>query len=84
MQRRVVCSAIRWGGVNYCGARHHHCIALIRALGIKETQAVFEQGFVDQWNVYMSRAEAKDVAESAGQIVKKHAPESELFSEDLY
>lgn len=39
-----------------------------------------DQGFVDQWGVWMSRKEAWDVAKSAGQI-KKVFQEGVLFSE---
>lgn len=39
-----------------------------------------DQGFVDQWGVYMSREEAWEVAKAAGQI-KKVFTEGVLFSE---
>lgn len=39
-----------------------------------------EQGFVDQWGIYMSRQEAWDVAKAAGQI-KRVYTEGVLYSE---
>ena len=39
-----------------------------------------DQGFVDQWGVYMSRQEAWDVAKTAGQI-KEVFTEGVLYSE---
>lgn len=39
-----------------------------------------QQGFVDQWGVYMSRQEAWDVAKAAGQI-KEVFQEGVLYSE---
>ena len=40
----------------------------------------FDQGFVDQWGIYMSRQEAWDVAKARGQI-KEVFVEGTLFSE---
>lgn len=45
---------------------------------------VEEQGFVDQWGVFMSREEAWDVAKAAGQIRREVASAGELWSENLY
>lgn len=39
-----------------------------------------DQGFVDQWGIYMSRREAWDVAKARGQI-KEVFQEGVLFSE---
>lgn len=41
----------------------------------------YDQGFVDQWGIYMSREEAFIVAKERGQIRKVHV-EGTLFSED--
>ena len=43
-----------------------------------------DQGFVDQRGKFHSREEACKIAMVNGQIVKKHGPDDELFSEDLY
>lgn len=40
-----------------------------------------DQGFVDQWGIFMSREEAFIVAKARGQIRKVHV-EGTLFSED--
>jgi hypothetical protein len=47
----------------------------------------WEQGFIDQFGVFMNRTEALAVATAAGQINlrrPKTQPEDMLFSEDLY
>lgn len=48
-----------------------------------------DQGFVDQWGVYMTREEAYQVAEAAGQIIYPAACGAgldgpKLYSEGLY
>lgn len=45
---------------------------------------VQEHGFVDQWGVFMSRQEARVVAEEAGQILRQVAPTGKLYSENIY
>lgn len=54
----------------------------IANLNIKDCKhdAKTDQGFVDQWGVYMSRQEAWNVAKAAGQI-KKVFTEGVLYSE---
>ena len=44
-----------------------------------------EQGFIDQWGVFMTRDEAWGIAKSAQQIkFMPERPPGPLFSEDLY
>lgn len=43
-----------------------------------------DQGFVDQYNVYLTRKEALIVAKAAGQIRTLAPLVDELYSEDLY
>lgn len=96
-QRVVVCAAIRQGELIICGARHFDTVirGVIKTMGIKHTG--FEQGFIDQLGVFMTRKEAWVVADKAGQIHRptgleteyKPRPanvgdEAELFSENLY
>ena len=49
-------------------------------LDYKKHNISHDQGFVDQWGVYMNRKEAWKVAEAAGQI-KEVFTEGVLFSE---
>ena len=46
----------------------------------------WEQGFVDQWGVFMDRKEALEVAIQSGQLNMKYKCGNQfiLFSEDLY
>src|SRR5689334_19485237 len=94
-QRRVACAAIRaMDGSLLLGIRHYgedmHIQILARRDGGKFEQRLGDdQGFVDQYGVYMTREEAYQVALAAGQIVY---PErcgnglygKKLFSEALY
>lgn len=84
--RRVVCAAIRNDKKEIiCSSRHwdrlmHDQVA--RSIG-NWRQA--EQGFVDQFCVWMSRTEARKVAAEAGQIIRRCGrDEEELYSENLY
>lgn len=91
-QRVVVCAAIRGktGGI-ICGPRHYDSLMhdQIERMPISAARIFFhrsgnDQGFVDNFGVYMTREEALAVAEAAGQVIKKHDPKHELCSEDLY
>lgn len=90
--RRVVCSAVMLkDGNKLPGPRHwdmamrDHQFLCTSVCGKSEE---YEQGFVDQWNVFMSRREAWQVAEAAGQILKRcggdDANGGTLYSENLY
>lgn len=89
--RIVVCAANRYGELTFLGARHfdermreamqHYNIPTLRSACGEE------QGFIDQFGVFMDRKEALEVAKAAGQINlhrPKTRPEDRLFSEDLY
>lgn len=97
-QRRVVCAANQydivdpidgWGKVIITGIRHY--CPLMRQ-NLKSwvdliDRSSEEQGFVDQYGVFMDRFEALMVAQDAGQLNicrPKTSPENRLFSEDLY
>ena len=86
-QRRVVCSAVSKDGQLILGPRHFDPTMqwqLAKYKGWHWHDA--EQGFIDQWGKFMTREEAFEVANTAGQIrVKTGNPSSrKLFSEDLY
>ncbi len=91
MKRVVVCSAIRIRstGQLVCGPRHSDCIRTAYDLGLRtiDDQYVlpYDQGFVDQFNEYLTRQEAWEVASAAGQIVRRcGGDDGVLFSENLY
>lgn len=72
--RRVVCAAIRAAdGDLLLGIRHYSRDMQVQ-IEARSDGAKFcrrhdhDQGFVDQWGQFMSRAEAYQVAESTGQI----------------
>lgn len=88
-ERRVVCAANRVGNIIVPGPRHYsplmHDLRL-RMLITDDDWRSAEQGFIDQWGVFMTREDALVVAREAGQLegrTKTH-PERLLFSEDLY
>lgn len=89
--RRVICAAIRaeQGGL-IIGIRHYDA---------KMADQIFyridghefqhrndeDQGFIDQFGIYMTRQEAWEVAEKAGQILYLlDGQEGTLYSENLY
>lgn len=89
VQRRVVCAANRYDDVIVTGARHFDSVMhkQLAALGKRYRTQKAEQGFIDQFGVFMDRKEALAVAVFAGQVNTvrpKSAPAHLLFSEDLY
>lgn len=85
--RVVVCAANRYGELIVCGARHFDMVMRAQIKAANLVRATPEQGFIDQWGVFMSREEALAVATAAGQINvrrPKNPPFDELFSEDIY
>lgn len=87
--RKVICAAIRFEEAIVCGARHYDKIMHMQ-LRSKEVRRPLgrkiDQGFIDQFGVFMDRVKALAVATASGQLVGrvKTFPENELFSEDLY
>lgn len=84
VQRVVSMAACIVSGYLIVGNRHFCPIMnmTINNLGIcdKKHSVGTDQGFVDQWGIYMSRKEAWDVAKAAGQI-KEVFQEGVLYSE---
>jgi histidinol phosphatase-like PHP family hydrolase len=89
-KHRVVCAAIRAAdGELLIGIRHYsadmHNQMSKRSDGDKfYHRGGRNQGFVDQFGVYMDRREAFDVAMKAGQIINMNACTHELYSEGIY
>ena len=102
MIQLIVCAAIRNRntGVIVCGARHGNCLNAVMRYGLddKPTSEVWECGFIDQKNNFLTRVEAWKVADASGQIrrptgLERHynnhrkaniGDEGLLFSENLY
>ncbi len=84
-RRRVVCAANRNGDTIAIGVRHGCPLMRINmhALGM-DLKHPTEQGFVDQFGVFLTRAEARSMALDAGQVEVENVASDILFSEDLY
>lgn len=87
-RRMVVCAACKMGDLVVMSPRHWDIPMHWTAAHLKGTLELrlAEQGFVDQWGVFMTREEAYQVAKRQGQI---RYPENgngseKLFSEMLY
>jgi hypothetical protein len=85
--RRVVCAACRIGDIVLAGARHFDTImhSQLQAMRLDRGQiGMAEQGFVDQFGIFLTRQEAYKLAEEKGQINGEPNIPGTLFSEDLY
>lgn len=85
-RRVVVCAAIRNSkGDIICSPRHWDALMREQVVKADADWSRAEQGFVDQYGAFMDRAEARMVAWSANQVVRRcGGDEAELFSENLY
>ena len=85
--RIVVCAACRHNGIIITGARHYDklMVATARLIG-KElfNPHKAEQGFIDQYNNFISRKDGITIAKASGQKLREPDCHAELFSEDLY
>lgn len=89
--QRVVCAACRWNGVVVLGARHldpqmrstmKMLFPDVDNIGIKFSK---EQGFIDQWNNYLTRRQALEIATRKNQMFRRCGDdEIRLYSENLY
>lgn len=88
--RRVVCAAIRRkdDGAMVCSARHFDAAMHSQIEGsfyMRHQWQEAEQGFIDQFGVFMSRKEAWIVANAAGQVIRRVGGDDGcLYSENLY
>ena len=86
--RWVVCAAIRnWEGDIICSARHWDNLMRSQVIASSKSWQTAEQGFIDQFCVFMNRQEAMLVAKTAGQTVDIRGcggDETTLYSEGLY
>ncbi len=81
----VVCAACRHNNLIIAGARHFDSVmrSQMKAAGI-DTAIHWEQGFIDQFGNFLTRVQAKKMAEDRGQILEGEGKYADLFSEDLY
>lgn len=91
VKRKIVTAANRHTGtgVLLVGARHWSkaMTAQAKAMGIKPDSLVcesFEQGFIDQYDQWLSREDAKRIALANGQPLIGEDWGDELFSENLH
>lgn len=92
VQRQVVCAALRYeSGYIVASPRHFDSFCHAQLKPLKDSESMLirgipEQGFIDQFGVFMGRYEALAVAKEANQLGRrpKCPPEDRLFSEDLY
>ena len=87
--RRVVCAANRrHDGALVCSARHNDPLMHLQKARMGGKWLPEDQGFIDQWGIFMSRQEAWHVAEAAGQIIRRVGGDDThggtLYSENLY
>ena len=84
--RRVVCAAIRKDGLVICSARHFSgsCREIVKKLGL--TFGGWEQGFIDQNDQWLTRAEAMTIARASNQLAEEITEQNPdiLMSENLY
>ena len=93
----IVCAAIRKSGHIIAGARHFDSIMRAQIKAMNETFGDWEQGFIDQYDVFLTRDEAWLIADKQGQIRRPYGLEREytprpanvgdtgmMFSENLY
>lgn len=93
IERVVVCAAMKHGETIVCGARHFDSVMRTQLAAMNwwsvpnRSGSDWKQGFIDNYGVFMDRAEALAVARAAGQVDlrrPKGEPAHLLFSEDLY
>lgn len=91
VKRVIVCAANRYSDFVVTGVRHF-CPTMrqqIKAIGLNNLRLYAngreEQGFIDQFGVFLTREEAMVIARKRGQVIigMEHHPK-QLFSEDLY
>lgn len=82
--RRIMAAAIQWNGIVFTGVRHAHIRRQITELGhVGHGEYLdFEcEGFIDSAGVFLTRLQARPIAEAAGQA----PPSSDLLvSEDMW
>ena len=80
---KIKCAAIKdCNGTIHQGYDHAECFKKMQKDGVTHIGA--KQGFVTEGKErFVNRYEAFDIAEKAGQVIRKHGTKEMLFSEDL-
>lgn len=65
-------------------ARHGHVIRALYELNHEICVQPDEFGFLTDDGMFAGRQEAKEIARAAGQLLPRHSPSDELFSEDVW
>jgi hypothetical protein len=86
---KLVCAAISINGVIFAGVRHydmamHSQIGLIADFQKWKSLYTEKQGFLDDKGNFHTRAEARQIAIDAGQILDTSKLGTTLFSENLW
>lgn len=89
VKRRIVAAACRCKetGIVFVGARHYSPAMRMQikaALGNVGLSADMDQGFIDQYDQYIDRVTAKEIAMKNGQHLQGEDWGDELYSENLY
>jgi hypothetical protein len=77
----IASAAIMQDGTIFTGRNHAEIIAQIYSITRRRVDGA--QGFVTDCGAFCDREMALEIALAAGQVVKKHGPQTELYSEDL-
>ena len=83
--RRIVAACNLYGDVRIIGIRHF-CPLMgenLRARGM-EGHIEHEQGFVDQYGIFVSRTDAKIIAQTNGQHLREAFISDEAYSENFW
>lgn len=84
---RVVAAAVLFRGLTFsvpAPGRHHNVVhKMVGELGLAQT-GEWEQGFLTSRGRFVRRKPALRMAREAGQILRETAPNSGLFSEDVW
>jgi hypothetical protein len=76
--RLVTKAVLRIGDINVTGKNHAECISKFKERFTQEFEV--KNGSI---HYFVDRKEALKIAKEAGQIVNKHDPKDQLFSEDM-
>lgn len=85
--RKVVCAANRWGDIIVCSSRHHDKLMNDHIRMLKHhsiIEGAGEQGFIDQFNKFMTRTEAAQLVKLNGQQLRDPEVGHKLYSENVY
>jgi hypothetical protein len=83
--RVIVFAAIRRDGLTVCGARHFDSVMRSQLVALNLTPHGWEQGFIDQGGIFLTREEAYEIAKASNQIrYRCGGDDARLFSENLY